>query len=1458
MRIILLLIFTLFIFKITAQNNFIETTNKINSLAYHKSSDEIIYATDQFVYFADFKTMMVTDSIKVMSLENQYINNLELLNTPNPAVLIYTKNKNTYYADFYEYPADSIYFINLNKKVIGGKFSGNSKVSFNYKKPEQFVESFNKYYRYKNNTGNFVNSSEKGFIKFYPDKTEALSNGIIRNLKISPSSKEMAIVYYDSIGKDYKYHYTLETRALPSLKVLKTKPILNRTNAMYFSDDGSHLILKKNLSNNNLSSLSVKEEVEIYETSTLKKIKKIPDNLFIESLIEKGSIWKKVSGKIINETYDSKRKIQEIWANLTPFSIIDGFIKVDEDILLIYGNKGNQFSKTKNGITKYSLSNEAAFSKNFNVNVIDTLFQPYAIKISNNKLQGNQVQLNKDKSLLITGKNNNMQIWSSLEKRKLYDLQFKGNINPFLSDSGGSALIFESYEGIYFNDFKINFLNLKTGLVSADFFENPDFNALGSKCYNIEENKGEWICSDGFAKLFKIDAKNKTINVLTDFTDTDFYRTEIEYFKKLPNSKNVLIAVNSINVAPNHKVIETKFKGFKIYNSVSKKVTAELSIPKKAFVSPISKNNILYQTENELLVYNSNSKITSKINSNSDYKLLKTINHKDLSHFILEKTKKNIDSFLVISYHLKNKKINNIFKIPYSTGHFFNEDGMHYQVSNQYFTFSPLYRETTSWNNPKPLFTQGTDFSLASNGKMLLRNKWLFDLNTLKLESEIPSFYHAILLKNNTLFFIEPNPKNVDKPHFQFKISKQNDLESVVWESEKIRDKNYQKPNAVVYSENKKYVLAYYNMGYNGQTLYLINTETKTIKTKKIKFDLDLAKFTEDEKKLVISFRNKETFSSIKESIFFDVNTFEQTNLITANYSSQFNATTILDISSFKFLVKSTLNENSLKEEKTYYGREHLSTSKYLKSKNLIVAGTENGKLIFWNPENKSPIKTIKVSSSKVLKFKIINEKLYVFSKDSEISIINLDELKLEVTCTFFEKDDELSIAWLTPEGFFNATKNDIRNFHFVKKGKAFPLINYELFLNRPDEIMEKVGFTPKTTIEIYRKAYLKRLKRNNYSIKTDFLALKRPEISLINRKSIKSITKNNKLKLEIKNISNADTLNIFINGVPVSVDNIKNKPIITKNIKLNYGSNNISIISKLKFGAESDPISLQIKNSLLQKEAKIYYVGVGVSKYLNTSMNLKYADKDVRKLSEVFARKYKGRIEIDTLLNENVTLENVKALKRKLKQTSIDDTVIISFSGHGLIDSDNRFYFASHNIDFDNPKVNGIAYKVLQGLLTEIPARRKLLLIDACHSGEIDSDKDLKKTTFTNKNIKENIPKGVKGTIVKKGKKGLNNSFDLMKSLFYDMDRGNGSFVISAAGGYEFAYEDEKWENGVFTYSFINALYDLGYDTWKGEQPISISKIKKYVYDKVKKLTNDKQKPTSRAENLEWDWVLK
>ena len=95
------------------------------------------------------------------------------------------------------------------------------------------------------------------------------------------------------------------------------------------------------------------------------------------------------------------------------------------------------------------------------------------------------------------------------------------------------------------------------------------------------------------------------------------------------------------------------------------------------------------------------------------------------------------------------------------------------------------------------------------------------------------------------------------------------------------------------------------------------------------------------------------------------------------------------------------------------------------------------------------------------------------------------------------------------------------------------------------------------------------------------------------------------------------------------------------------------------------------------------------------------------------------------------------------------------------------------------------------------------------------------------------------------------------MKSLFNDYKRGNGAFVISAAVGKEYAFESKEWGNGVFTYSLLNAMQDLTVDEYNNSQSVNISMLRDYIYEKVKELTNNQQKPTSRSENLEFDWVL-
>jgi len=89
---------------------------------------------------------------------------------------------------------------------------------------------------------------------------------------------------------------------------------------------------------------------------------------------------------------------------------------------------------------------------------------------------------------------------------------------------------------------------------------------------------------------------------------------------------------------------------------------------------------------------------------------------------------------------------------------------------------------------------------------------------------------------------------------------------------------------------------------------------------------------------------------------------------------------------------------------------------------------------------------------------------------------------------------------------------------------------------------------------------------------------------------------------------------------------------------------------------------------------------------------------------------------------------------------------------------------------------------------------------------------------------------------------------------MFTDLRKGSGAMVISSASGKEFAFESAEWQNGVFTYSFLEGLKSGNADMSK-DQTISVSEVRDYVGKRVNELTNGKQTPTSRTENLENDF---
>jgi WD40 repeat protein len=463
----------------------------------------------------------------------------------------------------------------------------------------------------------------------------------------------------------------------------------------------------------------------------------------------------------------------------------------------------------------------------------------------------------------------------------------------------------------------------------------------------------------------------------------------------------------------------------------------------------------------------------------------------------------------------------------------------------------------------------------------------------------------------------------------------------------------------------------------------------------------------------------------------------------------------------------------------------------------------------------------------------------------------------------------EKDYAIVTPQKYYFATKGAQKYIHFVKGQEIFPFEQFDLKYNRPDIILETMEASNQDLKEPFYNAYLKRLQRLGYSEEMLTGEFHLPKISVTNKESLPLITANQSVTLDISAIDSkylVDRIMVRINGVPVSGSkglDVKSEKLqhIKKSldIKLSQGINHISVSVLNEKGVESIPVNVEISHASGSGQLPVLHlVTIGVSEYRNPEFNLSYAAKDSRDLmtlysnsSEIFSAVVHHHFE-----NAEVTTPKLTEIRSALEKTNENDVVCVFFAGHGLLDENLDYYLAAHNVNFQNPSEGGIPYGALESLLDGIPARKKILMLDACHSGEIDKD-EVAWAEDTTAMVVEDGDLAFRAVTTSSLKQvGLQNSFELMKELFSDIRKSSGTVIISSAGGTEYAMEGGAWNNGVFTYSLLSGIGTGAADLNK-DGKIMVNELSNYIHDNVVELTAGRQSPTNRAENHDSDWRM-
>ncbi|RZJ82383.1 MAG: hypothetical protein EOO47_00820 [Flavobacterium sp.] len=362
-------------------------------------------------------------------------------------------------------------------------------------------------------------------------------------------------------------------------------------------------------------------------------------------------------------------------------------------------------------------------------------------------------------------------------------------------------------------------------------------------------------------------------------------------------------------------------------------------------------------------------------------------------------------------------------------------------------------------------------------------------------------------------------------------------------------------------------------------------------------------------------------------------------------------------------------------------------------------------------------------------------------------------------------------------------------------------------------------------------------------------------DVVIKNKQRIPYYLKSGLLELEAEisgNLKNAKTYMVYVNGTAFMP--FPGKPTtgnkINELIYLKDDNNHIKICLIDLNNVETKGDFLIVSAPAVKKR-NLYFIGLGVSQYLDKSKNLKYAAKDVNDVMNFFkSNKSYVTKKFYMLTNERAITGNViDSVKKFLSTANEEDQVIFFFAGHGIIGNDEQYYLATHNVDFKLPQLKGLNINAVNDLLAACKARRKIMFIDACHSGLVED------IAVAESGVADPVQKDV--VISKRGVDfgdGLATTSSQIYFAFNQFNQGSGIDIISAAAGNEYAYEAvNKIPNGVFTYNLLKAL-KTGEADFNQDKIISISELQNYVAKATLKMTSGMQKPAFRQANIYQD----
>lgn len=265
-------------------------------------------------------------------------------------------------------------------------------------------------------------------------------------------------------------------------------------------------------------------------------------------------------------------------------------------------------------------------------------------------------------------------------------------------------------------------------------------------------------------------------------------------------------------------------------------------------------------------------------------------------------------------------------------------------------------------------------------------------------------------------------------------------------------------------------------------------------------------------------------------------------------------------------------------------------------------------------------------------------------------------------------------------------------------------------------------------------------------------------------------------------------------------------------------GKNHIRAVAVSPEGVESSPEVVTIDFEGNKASARLHLLAVGLNEYKNPKFNLNYCRPDVDAFADSFLKRSGTLftdVQVHKLYDADATGEAISAKMKEIAEVAAaDDVFVFAFAGHGVMsegggDQDPEF----HMIPYDVTQMYGndamlaelaLSGSHLQQLAAAIPARKQLMVLDACQSGGVVE-------SFAIRGAAE-------------------------ERALAQLARSSGMYVLASTRSEQFATEAEELGHGLFTFALLEAIEGKGDANSDGK--ITVKEVEAWLNERVPELS--------------------